>query len=93
MGNNRRGYDEHWISFEGLGRASSFVNIAALHIVNAANIQAQGGVIGVPVVQAPNMGALSEASNTAGAAAQQAAVPPPRNNEQPSVTTRIAPSR
>ncbi|UGA45824.1 filamentous hemagglutinin family protein [Bradyrhizobium quebecense] len=66
-------------------RASSFVNIAALHIVNAANIQAQGGVIGVPVVQAPNMGALSEASNTAGAAAQQAAVPPPRNNEQPSV--------
>lgn len=66
-------------------RASSFVNIAALHIVNAANIQAQGGVIGVPVVQAPNMGALSEASNTAGAAAKQAAVPPPNTNEQPSV--------
>ncbi|NEV02616.1 hypothetical protein FNJ47_44810, partial [Bradyrhizobium sp. UFLA 03-164] len=66
-------------------RASSFVNIAALHIVNAANIQAQGGVIGVPQVQAPNMGALSEASNTAGAAAQQAAMPPPRTNEQPSV--------
>ncbi|MFN5487655.1 MAG: filamentous hemagglutinin family protein [Bradyrhizobium sp.] len=66
-------------------RASSFVNIAALHIVNAANIQAQGGVIGVPQVQAPNMGALSEASNTAGAAAKQAAVPPPSTNEQPSV--------
>ncbi|AUC96260.1 filamentous hemagglutinin [Bradyrhizobium sp. SK17] len=66
-------------------RASSFVNIAALHIVNAANIQAQGGVIGVPVVQAPNIGALSEASNTAGAAAQQAAAPPPRTNDQPSV--------
>ncbi|WP_342710701.1 filamentous hemagglutinin family protein [Bradyrhizobium sp. B124] len=66
-------------------RASSFVNIAALHIVNAANIQAQGGVIGVPQVQAPNMGALSEASNTAGAAAKQAAVPPPQANEQPSV--------
>ncbi|WP_076866829.1 filamentous haemagglutinin family protein [Bradyrhizobium mercantei] len=66
-------------------RASSFVNIAALHIVNAANIQAQGGVIGVPVVQAPNMGALSEASNTAGASAKQAAVPPPRTNDQPSV--------
>ncbi|WP_420970617.1 filamentous haemagglutinin family protein [Bradyrhizobium sp. B120] len=66
-------------------RASSFVNIAALHIVNAANIQAQGGVIGVPQVQAPNMGALSEASNTAGAAAKQAAVPPPQTNEQPSV--------
>ena len=66
-------------------RASSFVNIAALHIVNAANIQAQGGVIGVPQVQAPNMGALSEASNTAGAAAKQAAVPLPQANEQPSV--------
>ncbi len=66
-------------------RASSFVNIAALHIVNAANIQAQGGVIGVPVVQAPNMGALSEASNTAGAAAKQAEVPPQRANDQPSV--------
>ncbi|MBK5650602.1 MAG: hypothetical protein I4N50_03130, partial [Rhizobium sp.] len=42
-------------------------------------------VIGVPVVQAPNIGALSEASNTAGAAAQQAAAPPPRTNDQPSV--------
>ncbi|MHC2437089.1 filamentous haemagglutinin family protein [Bradyrhizobium sp. USDA 4451] len=52
-------------------RASSFVNIAALHIVNAANIQAQGGVVGVSQVQAPNMGALSEASNTAGASAKQ----------------------
>jgi hypothetical protein len=66
-------------------RSSSFVNIAALHIVNAANIQAQGGVVGVPQVQAPNIGGLTEASNTAGAAAQQATVPQSRAAEQPSV--------
>ncbi|TAI66951.1 filamentous hemagglutinin, partial [Bradyrhizobium sp. Leo170] len=66
-------------------RASSFVNIAALHIVNAANIQAQGGVVGVPQVQAPNIGGLTEASNTAGAAAQQATVPQARAGEQPSI--------
>jgi hypothetical protein len=66
-------------------RASSFVNIAALHIVNAANVQAQGGVVGVPQVQAPNIGGLTEASNVAGAAAQQATVPQARAGEQPSI--------
>ncbi|WP_454621030.1 filamentous haemagglutinin family protein [Bradyrhizobium cenepequi] len=66
-------------------RSSSTVNIAALHIVNAANIQAQGGVVGVPQVQAPNIGGLTEASNTAGAAAQQATVPQARAGEQPSI--------
>ena len=56
-------------------RSSGNVNLAALQIVNAANIQAQGNTTGVPTVQAPNIGGLTEASNTAGAAAQQAAMP------------------
>ncbi|WP_456640315.1 filamentous haemagglutinin family protein [Bradyrhizobium sp. USDA 10063] len=51
-------------------RSSGKVNVAALQIVNAANIQAQGGVSGVPTVQAPNIGGLTQASNLAGAAQQ-----------------------
>ena len=67
-------------------RVSGNVNLAALHIVNAANIQAQGNTTGVPQIQAPNIGGLTEASNTAGAAAQQAATPEQAaRNAQPSV--------
>ena len=67
-------------------RSSGNVNLAALHIVNAANIQAQGTTTGVPTVQAPNIGGLTEASNVAGAAAQQAAVPQQGSgNSQPSI--------
>ncbi|WP_454632794.1 filamentous haemagglutinin family protein [Bradyrhizobium cenepequi] len=51
-------------------RSSGQVNVAALQIVNAANIQAQGAVTGVPTVQAPNIGGLTQASNLAGAAQQ-----------------------
>lgn len=56
-------------------RSSGNVNLAALQIFNAANIQAQGNTTGVTQVQAPNIGGLTQASNTAGAAAQQAATP------------------
>jgi len=49
-------------------RAGANVNLVALQIVNAANIQAQGNVSGVPQIQAPNIGGLTEATNTAGAA-------------------------
>ncbi len=49
-------------------RVSGNVNIAALHVVNAENIQVQGKTIGIPVVAAVNVGALSNAS----AAASQA---------------------
>jgi hypothetical protein len=67
-------------------RSSGNVNLAALHIVNAANISAQGNVTGVPQIQAPNIGGLTEASNTAGAAAQQAAGPRQGSgNAQPSI--------
>lgn len=51
-------------------RVSGNVNLAALHVVNAENIQVQGKAVGIPVVAAVNVGALSNAS----AAASQAAV-------------------
>ncbi|MCK6190603.1 filamentous haemagglutinin family protein [Pseudomonas sp. EYE_354] len=53
-------------------RVSGNVNIAALRVVNAANIQTQGKSSGVPVTATVNTGAMSSAS-AAGAAASQAA--------------------
>ncbi|SEC21795.1 Filamentous haemagglutinin family outer membrane protein [Pseudomonas marginalis] len=53
-------------------RVSGNVNIAALRVVNAANIQTQGKSSGVPVSATVNTGAMSSAS-AAGAAASQAA--------------------
>ncbi|ASV37981.1 hemagglutinin [Pseudomonas sp. NS1(2017)] len=53
-------------------RVSGNVNIAALRVVNAANIQTQGKSSGVPVTAAINTSAMSSAS-AAGAAASQAA--------------------
>ncbi len=53
-------------------RVSGNINIAALRVVNAANIQTQGKSSGVPVSAAVNTGAMSSAS-AAGAAASQAA--------------------
>ena len=47
-------------------RVSGNLNIAALFVVNAANIEVQGKSKGVPVVEGPNIGGLTEASNTAG---------------------------
>jgi hypothetical protein len=66
-------------------RSSGNVNLAALQIVNAANIQAQGNVTGMPTVQLPNVsGALT--ASTAAAATQQTATPPAANaNPQPSI--------
>ena len=53
-------------------RSSGNVNVAALHVVNAANIQAQGNSSGVPVTAAVNTSALSSASAASGAAAASA---------------------
>ena len=56
-------------------RVSGNVNIAALHVVNAENIQVQGKSTGLPVVAAVNVGALTNASaaaSTAAASAQDA---------------------
>ncbi|RZN31269.1 filamentous haemagglutinin family protein [Bradyrhizobium sp. Leo121] len=65
-------------------RASGNVNLAALQIVNAANIQVQGRATGIPVVHAPPVAALSSAGN-ATAATQLSAAPTQSNNDRPSV--------
>jgi filamentous hemagglutinin family protein len=66
-------------------RSSGNVTLAALQIVNAFNIEAQGITTGVPTIQAPNIGGLTEASNTAGAGAQSATTPRSDAGAQPSV--------
>ncbi|MFC3943120.1 filamentous haemagglutinin family protein [Pseudomonas gingeri] len=53
-------------------RVSGNVNIAALHVVNAANIQVQGKSSGVPVVASVNTGAITSASAAASSATQAA---------------------
>ena len=49
-------------------RVSGNLNIAALHVANAANITVQGTTTGVPHAPAVNTGALATAGNAAGAA-------------------------
>jgi hypothetical protein len=66
-------------------RVSGNVNLAALQIVNATNIKVQGTSAGLPQVEAPNIGGLTEASNTAGAAQQAAAPGQSGAQEQPSI--------
>ncbi|MED7670621.1 filamentous hemagglutinin N-terminal domain-containing protein [Pseudomonas moraviensis subsp. stanleyae] len=53
-------------------RVSGNVNIAALTVVNAANISVQGKATGVPVVSAVNTGAITSASSAATSATQAA---------------------
>ncbi|WP_229744056.1 filamentous haemagglutinin family protein [Aliidongia dinghuensis] len=53
-------------------RVSGDLAIAALHVENAFNIQVQGTAFGIPTAVAPNLGALTTASNAAGAAATAA---------------------
>ncbi|WP_233022236.1 filamentous haemagglutinin family protein [Rhodopseudomonas boonkerdii] len=65
-------------------RSSGNVNLAALQIINAANIQAQGNTTGVPTVQAPSISAALSTSN-ATAATQQALPSQGSGNAQPSV--------
>ncbi len=73
-------------------RVSGNINIAALRVVNAANIQTQGKSSGVPVSATVNTGAMSSAS-AAGAAASQAAEDAARNQQaaakqgRPSIVT------
>ncbi|NIE73425.1 filamentous hemagglutinin N-terminal domain-containing protein [Pantoea sp. Ap-967] len=53
-------------------RVSGNVNIAALQVVNAANIQVQGDAKGMPVVASVNTGAIASASAAASSATQAA---------------------
>ncbi|MBN4666244.1 filamentous haemagglutinin family protein [Pandoraea nosoerga] len=53
-------------------RVSGNVNFAALAVVNAANVQVQGKSVGLPLVAAVNVGALTNASATAAQAAAAA---------------------
>ena len=69
-------------------RVSGNVNIAALQVLNADNIQVQGEAQGIPVVAAVNTGALTAASAASTAASQAAETVSRRNNSaQPSIIT------
>ncbi|MGL3823098.1 filamentous haemagglutinin family protein [Sphingopyxis sp. R3-92] len=54
-------------------RVSGNINLAALQVLNAANIKVQGEASGIPVAAAVNTGALTSASSAASAVANQAA--------------------
>src|SRR6202012_3395700 len=67
------------------GRVSGNFSVAALQVLNTANIQVQGTTTGIPTVQGPPVAALTTANNTAGATQTAVAAPTTGNNEQPSV--------
>jgi hypothetical protein len=53
-------------------RVSGNLNLAAVLVLNATNIQVGGTSVGVPAVAAPNIGGLTVASNATGAASSAA---------------------
>jgi hypothetical protein len=65
-------------------RVSGNLNLAALHVANVDNFDVDGETKGLPPVEAPDIGGLTEASNTSGAA-QQSGPPQTAPNEQPSI--------
>ena len=64
-------------------RVSGSINLAALQVLNAANIQVQGDAAGIPVAVAVNTGALTSASSATTAVANEAAQLAERNRPQP----------
>src|ERR1700730_14256892 len=75
------------ICFRGCSRSLRCnLNIAALQVLNTFNVQVQGTTIGIPTAPAPNLGALTTASNAAAATQQATAPAQPSNNDRPSIT-------
>ena len=68
-------------------RVSGNVNVAALQVVNAENIQVQGESSGLPAVASVNVGALTNATNAANSAVQAAEQVSRGNRDRPSVIT------
>jgi hypothetical protein len=67
-------------------RVSGNINLAAVAVINASNITVGGAATGIPVVNAPNVGALTTANNASGAAATTASVPTQSSaSNQPSI--------
>jgi hypothetical protein len=56
-------------------RVSGDLNIAAVAVLNASNIQVSGKVTGIPVVTAPDIGALTSAANNAAAVTKSTEAP------------------
>ncbi|MHA3772468.1 filamentous hemagglutinin family protein [Verrucomicrobiota bacterium sgz303538] len=66
-------------------RVSGNLNISAVQVLNASNIQVSGtsgGVPATPVVAAPNLGSIASASSTAGATTNAAANVAPQGRDQ-----------
>ncbi|WP_195930271.1 filamentous haemagglutinin family protein [Hyphomicrobium album] len=67
-------------------RSTGDLNIAALQVLNADNLQVGGTTTGIPMVKAPDTGGLTQAADTAGAAVREAAAAPAQSaTEQPSI--------
>jgi len=67
-------------------RVSGNLNIAAVAVLNAGNIQVGGRATGVPTIDVPNVAGLTSANNTAGAAAKTDTSPASTGkSDQPSI--------
>jgi hypothetical protein len=69
-------------------RVSGNLNISAVLVLNAGNIQVSGASTGVPVIAAPNIGGLTAASNTSAAGAN-AATQVAAQNRAPTATDEV----
>jgi hypothetical protein len=66
-------------------RVAGNLNLVALQVLNAFNIDVQGVTIGIPTAASPNVGALTSATNAAGAAQANVAAPVQHTRTQPSI--------